>query len=225
MWHAATRIVTEMKNETRTSIRISPEELRELHEIKNIVENAIGQKIRLGAAIPYVLRQLKTGRFGSINVSELKTNIEVVLRGVRLEYHPPSLVFQLEIDNRNASTLSVRQIDYRISDIEGYVFNYPSLSITKEVEFGAIEKKILQLRLPMDCYLIDFLHTYYEKLKGKFLPGITLTIDLHFMVGLGKSEFLLSKEATQKPDAGRWGHMMRTWKERFPRTLLNYKVE
>jgi len=43
-----------------TSIRITEEELRALHEIKNLAEKEIGERIRLGEAISYALRKLKS---------------------------------------------------------------------------------------------------------------------------------------------------------------------
>lgn len=212
-----------IKDESWSSIRISEEELRDLHEIKNIVEKSIGEKIRLGEALSYALRQLKSGRFESVNVKELREKIEVDLRGIGFQFHPPSLKFELEIDNRNTRELRTKRVEYRISSVEAYVFHYLPISIPKEVEFGAVEKRTLQLTVPMDCYLIDFLHTFSEA-GGGYFPTITLWVNLHFTLGAGETGFTLSKELKRRADASRWKHMMETWKERFPKTLHEYNL-
>lgn len=213
--------MTEIKKEIWSSIRINEEELRDLHEIKNLVEKSIGKKIRLGEAISYALRQLRTGRFESVNIEQLQEKIEVELRKIDFDYHPPSLKFEIEIDNRNTMALRIKQIEYKILRVEGYGFNYLPIVTPQEIEFGAVEKKSLQLIIPMDCYLIDFLHKYSEATAGYF-PMITLWVDLHFIIGAAERGFKKSVELSGTAKESRWKHMMEIWKERFPKALHEY---
>lgn len=212
-----------MKEENWSSIRISEEELRDLHETKNLVEKSIGKKIRLGEAISYALRQLKSGRFESVNLKELQEKIEVELRGVDFGYHPPSLRFYMEIDNRNTMGLQIRQINYRILTVGPYGFDYVPISVSKEVEFDAVEKRTLQLIIPMDYYLIDLLHSHYE--DGGYLPMITLWTNFHFTLGTIGSRFTVTKEMRTELEPKRWKNRMQTWKARFPKIFREYKTD
>lgn len=214
-------LVIAMKDENWSSIRISEEELKDLHEIKNIVEDSIGKKLRLGEAISYALRQLKSGRFESVNLKELQEKIEITVQSIGFGYHPPSMQFQVEIDNRNTIALRIRQIECTILSVGAYGFDYLPISVRREVEFDAVEKRALQLMFPMDCFLIDLLQSTYEGSGGHF-PTITISVGLHFTLGMGGTAFAVFKEMRAEIKPSRWKHMMEVWRKRFPKTFHEY---
>jgi len=68
----------------------------------------------------------------------------------------------MEIDNRNTVRLQMRQIDHRILTVGAYGFDYVPISLSKEVEFDAVEKRST---LMMNRYLYGTTNYFFGYVK------------------------------------------------------------